>query len=137
MELSKKQLEIVHATENKIVVIASAAAGKAQPNDTIIPTPNGYKTMGELKPGDKVFNRFGKAETILQIFPQGRKQVYIVTFADGRKTECCGEHLWSYNNSRGGLATKELSKMYNDGWVTKDNRGYNSYKYQKPLRRYQ
>ena len=87
MELSKKQLEIVHAKEDKIVVVSSAAAGKAQPNDTIIPTPAGYKTMGELRPGDKVFNRFGKAETILQIFPQGKKQVYIVTFADGRKTE--------------------------------------------------
>ena len=133
MELSEKQLEIVHATEDKIVVVSSAAAGKAQPNDTIIPTPKGYRTIGELKPGDEVFNRFGKPEKVLQVFPQGKKQVYIVTFADGRKTECCGEHLWSYNNGRGGFTTKELNKMYESGWVTKDNRGHNSYKYRVPV----
>ncbi|MGN1299901.1 MAG: UvrD-helicase domain-containing protein [Clostridia bacterium] len=133
MELSKKQLEIINAKEDKIVVIASAAAGKAQPNDTIIPTPKGYRTIGELKPGDEVFNRFGKPEKVLQVFPQGKKQVYIVTFADGRKTECCGEHLWSYNNGHSGFTIKELNKMYESGWVTKDNRGHNSYKYRIPV----
>lgn len=44
-------------------------SGKAQPLTDIIPTPEGYKEIGSLKVGDKVFNRHGKAETITGVFP--------------------------------------------------------------------
>lgn len=123
MELSKKQLEIVNSKDKNIVVIASAASGKAQPNSIRIPTPDGYKTIGDLKVGDKVFNRFGESETILKVFPQGKKQVYKVTFADGRATKCCGEHLWSYYDDNEKLQTEELQNMYNN----------EQYKYRIPL----
>lgn len=132
MNLSEQQKEIVNTTANKVVVIASAASGKAQPNSTIIPTPNGYKTIGELKIGDKVFNRFGKPETVIGVFPQGKKQIYKITFQDKREVLCCGEHLWSYDNSHNGFTTKTLKEMYEQGWIKKDNRGHNSYKYRIP-----
>lgn len=133
--LSKKQQEIINCEDDVIFVEANAAAGKAQPNDTLIPTPFGYKTIGELSRGDVVFNRYGEPEKILQVFPQGKKQVYEVEFADGRITECCEDHLWSYDNAHGGLTTKSLKEMYSAGWRKVDNRGHNAYKYRVPVLR--
>ena len=34
------------------------------------------------------------AEDRTRQYPQGKKQVYRVTFRDGSSTECCDEHLW-------------------------------------------
>src|SRR5256885_1391603 len=36
----------------------------------------------------------GRASFVRGVFPQGARQVYRVTFSDGRSTECCAEHLW-------------------------------------------
>ena len=132
MELSAKQKEIVQATEDKIIVIANAAAGKAQPVNTIVPTPTGYMRLGELRPGNEVFNRFGEPEKIIAVFPQGKKQIYQVTFSDGRETQCCGSHLWSYYDENGQLVTEELYTMYKSGVIRLDKPGCRMYKYYIP-----
>lgn len=132
MELSQEQLKIVNAKEDKIVVVAAAGSGKAQPDYTLIPTPDGMKRLDELQIGDYVFNCYGEKETIIGIYPQGQKQIYEVYFSDGRVVECCEDHLWSYDNSHNGLTTKSLKEMYLAGWVKKDNCNHNSYKYRIP-----
>jgi len=68
--------------------------GKAQPDDTLIPTPTGLKRLDELKIGDKVFNLDGEPTEVLNIFPQGVQDTYKVTFTDGRSTRCNIDHLW-------------------------------------------
>ena len=75
---------------------AATGVGKALPNSTIIPTPFGLKTVEEIKPGDYLFDAFGKPTLVKAIYPQGPKEVWEVTFKDGRKAKCCEEHLWSY-----------------------------------------
>ena len=47
-----------------------------------------------LKIGDKVIGADGKAHSVLAIYPQGKKEVFKVTFRDGSETECCDSHLW-------------------------------------------
>ena len=76
-------------------VWGGAGAGKAQPLDTRVITPNGHKLMGDIQIGDQVIGGDGKAHTVTGVFPQGAKQVYKITFADGRATRCCAEHLWN------------------------------------------
>jgi hypothetical protein len=76
--------------------VAKSGGGKAQPIDTIIPTPNGYKKLGDIKVGDYVYDRLGKPTKVLGVFPQGMLDCYTVTLADGRSTQCNDEHLWSY-----------------------------------------
>lgn len=71
-----------------------SGSGKAQPDDTVIPTPRGLKRLDELKVGDKVFNLQGKEVPILAIYPQGVQDTYEVTFQDGRTTRCNLDHLW-------------------------------------------
>lgn len=73
------------------------SVGKAIPNYTKIPTPNGWTTVGEIKVGDYLFDRHGKPTKVLAVYPQKeKKQVYKVYFKSGRIAECCNEHLWSY-----------------------------------------
>lgn len=99
MNLSKLQKTIVEAPEDQVLVVSSAGSGKAQPNDTLIPTPNGFIKIGELEVGDYVFGRCGQPEKITQIFPQGRKKIMTIKFEDGRTTKCCSEHLWTITDS--------------------------------------
>lgn len=76
---------------------AGTSVGKAIPNYTKIPTPNGWTTVGEIKVGDYLFDRHGKPTKVLAVYPQKeKKQVYKVYFKSGRIAECCNEHLWSY-----------------------------------------
>ena len=51
---------IAHGLEGKVIMVYGGNnLGKAQPVDTMIPTPDGYKRLGDLKVGDYVFNRSG------------------------------------------------------------------------------
>ena len=78
----------------KILLHGGAGSGKAQPISTPIPTPDGWKKMGDLKVGDKVFAENGSITEILGVFPQGIKDVYRITLEDGRTIECELNHLW-------------------------------------------
>lgn len=68
--------------------------GKGQPAYSKIKTPTGWNTMGEMKLGMMVSTPDGGEAAVIGIFPQGKKQVYRVTFEDGRSTVCDDSHLW-------------------------------------------
>ena len=75
----------------------ATGTGKAIPNDTIIPTPIGNRKVGDIKPGDYLFGQNGKPVKVLQIHPQPQKKdVWKITFIDGREALCCEDHLWEY-----------------------------------------
>ncbi len=103
IELNNEQILTVYKCENwfkhssqQVFEIAGAAGtGKAQPVDTMIPTPNGYCKLGDLKVGDFVFNRYGKPVKVLGTFDQGYLDTYRVILSDGRSTCCNNEHLWT------------------------------------------
>lgn len=98
---------------------AGSGVGKALPNNTKIPTPNGWTTVGEVKVGDYLFDRVGKPTKVLAIYPQKEeKRIYKVYFKSGRVAKCCNEHLWSYydnlNNSNE-LITSTLQELIDKG----------------------
>lgn len=76
------------------VVTGETGSGKAQPLDAKVLTPIGWRLMGELAVGDLVTAPDGKSAPITGIYPQGEKEIYRVTFEDGRTVECCDDHLW-------------------------------------------
>ena len=94
-----------------IVMMGCSGVGKAQPVDTIIPTPNGYKTLGDISVGDYVFDKRGKPTEVLGVFPQGKLDTYEVVLTDGRKTQCSDEHLWTYFSNKGKIHTETLKDM--------------------------
>lgn len=72
----------------------SAGGGKAQPIDTPILTPEGWKTMGDLELGDLVYDDYGNPVPVVGIFPQGIKPIFKIEMSDDTQTESCLEHLW-------------------------------------------
>ena len=84
--------------------------GKAQPLNTKIITPYGYKFMKDIKIGDYVIGGDGKQHKVIGVYPQGKKEVYEITFKDGRKTKCCKEHLWN--------VTTKTTRSHNRGYKT-------------------
>jgi replicative DNA helicase len=77
-----------------IIIAGRPSMGKAQPLDAKIKTLAGWKDMGTLEVGDALASVDGTPSMVTGIFPQGVRQVYRVTFSDGRSAECCEEHLW-------------------------------------------
>ena len=106
----------------KLCVESSAqGVGKALPNSSKIPTPDGWKTIEDIRVGDYVFDAHGKPTKVLGVYPQGKKDVYQITFADGRTSRCCKDHLWSYY-----IATERFKKMHTNTLQTIINRGVTS-----------
>lgn len=68
--------------------------GKEQPVSEPVLTENGWRPIGEIEPGDKVWGQDGKLHEVTDVFPQGVKPVYNVTFSDGTTARCGLEHLW-------------------------------------------
>lgn len=68
--------------------------GKAQPLNSLVLTEKGFVKMKDIKIGDKLASVDGQENIVTGIFSQGQKEVYEIVFSDGRKTQCCGDHLW-------------------------------------------
>ena len=121
-------------------------SGKEQPISEPILTKDGWIPMGEVKVGTKVYGKDGHLHRVIDVFPQGIKNVYEVTFNDGTKTRCGAEHLWKvytkkqrYKNNQLGndshykiLSLSDIMKDYKKEYKYK-NRKITSYKYSIPL----
>ena len=77
-----------------VVVAGRPSMGKAQPLDARVRTVAGWKRMGELRIGEALASIDGAPSFVGGVYPQGERDVYRVTFSDGRSCECCAEHLW-------------------------------------------
>lgn len=122
-----------HSKEKQVFTLSGfAGTGKAQLNNTNIPTPSGIKKLGDLKVGDFVFDRLGKPTKVLGVFPQGVLDVYRVELVDGRITYCNNEHLWSYYNDDNKLETATTQVLLDNGVKYKEDKKI-GYKYAIPV----
>ena len=113
---STEQSRAIASQEPLVLVQSGAGTGKAQPYSAKLITPTGHTTMGEVKIGDKIIGRDGKAHIIKRIHEQGEKPGYHITFEDGSETEANPEHLWSI------LIDNELKTVTTQEWL--DNEKY-------------
>lgn len=69
--------------------------GKALALDTPVPTPVGWRTMGELEPGDTVFDETGAPTTVRAATPPmvGRPCREVI-FSDGQRIVADASHQW-------------------------------------------
>ena len=85
--------------ENEITIVSGLpGTGKAQPLYSKVLTNNGWVSMGDLQQNDTIITPKGIESKITGIFPQGEKDIYKITFSDGRTVESCDEHLWKVYN---------------------------------------
>ncbi len=69
--------------------------GRAQPVTTPVLTPDGFRPIGSLQPGDLVVGSDGQPTVVLGVYPQGEKEIFQVTAQDGASTLATGDHLWA------------------------------------------
>lgn len=78
-----------------VIVGARPATGKALALDTPIPTPSGWTMMGELAPGDQVFDEQGSPCNVLYTSPVFTDhRCYEVRFDDGTSIVADAGHRW-------------------------------------------
>lgn len=85
--------KFAHGELKKLIIQAPPQHGKQLKDSTLTPTPNGFRRHGDLKPGDYVFGKDGKAVRVLAVSPKTLTE-YRVTFGDGSVFDCHGNHEW-------------------------------------------
>lgn len=97
-----------------MMVAGQPKVGKAVSLDTLIPTPDGYKPMSDIKTGDYVYGSEGLPTQVVaesEIFTN--RPCFKVTFAGGHSVTVDAEHEWGvYNRQLAAkyqiITTKEL-----------------------------
>ncbi|KUO17936.1 helicase-related protein [Streptomyces dysideae] len=91
------------ATEHPMhrLLQGEVGSGKAQPLDSLVLAPTGFRRMGDLRVGDEVVVPDGEIALIDGVFPQGERDVWRLVLSDGSSVECDDEHLWIVGTSCG------------------------------------
>jgi phosphate starvation-inducible protein PhoH and related proteins len=110
--------KVTRLLEKRVIEVAPLAfmRGRAQPLDSLLMTPSGWRKMGEIEVGDFVIGSDGKPTEVTGVFPQGKKKVYRLTMTDGSSAIACAEHLWQvktledkrHNKSSRVIETREM-----------------------------
>lgn len=89
------QVDLLRSRDARILMLCARQVGKALDIDTPIPTPDGWVTMGEVRPGDRVYDEAGRACVVVGCSPVEWRDVYCVRFSDGHEITADGDHLWT------------------------------------------
>lgn len=96
-----------------MVFVGPAQCGKALAINTPIATPTGWTTMGELRPGDEVFDEQGRVCRVTFATPvMYGHDCYEITFDDGTTIVADAEHRWVvYDDVRERSRTVDTSEI--------------------------
>jgi replicative DNA helicase len=98
---------------NLIILAARPAVGKALALDTLLPTPTGWTTMGEVAVGDQLIGADGRPTTVVAATDvmHGRP-CYEVEFSDGTVIVADGRHQW-LTETRASRKSAWAARRYN------------------------
>lgn len=111
------QLEAVQmfSKVKKGILADQQGLGKALVNSTPILTPEGFVNISDIQVGDLVIGSNGEPTEVWGVFPQGKVNIYRITFSDGSTVDCCEDHQWfveerinSYKQVWKTLTTKQM-----------------------------
>ena len=127
-ELRKDQKPLVEFITDPLKtfkpVSASTGSGKLLRNSTLIKVPGGWKPIGEMKVGDLVMTPDGTYCPVTGVYPQGRQQLYRVTFKDGRYLDAGAEHLWWVIAPKYLMKKKTPDNSLLPDWTGRDGKPY-------------
>lgn len=125
-----------------LLLTGSSGVGKSTTDSTRVPVFSedgsvAWKRAGDLVVGDYVFARDGSPTKVLGVFSQGERDVYRVTFGDGRTLDVSDNHLWAvYPNRQSreqGPTIYSTQTLMNKGLVSKQRNGRQGMKYVVPM----
>ena len=122
--------KFAHGEIKKMIVQIPPQHGKEISDNQIVATTKGIKKHGDLIVGDYVFGRDGTPVKVLWVSEKTRSE-YVVSFSDGAKIECHGNHEWTvYNRFRQKEETIETKHMASSTIYNGDGKRGSRYKYQ-------
>jgi predicted phage terminase large subunit-like protein len=101
---------------NRMIVCCPPRLGKLCAHDTPVPTPDGWRRHGDLRPGDQVFGPDGRPTRVVAISAEARATMRVTT-TRGEEIWCHPQHEWTVRKRRrlhwetlttAELATQEL-----------------------------
>ena len=78
----------------RTTTIKNNPEGRALDPATLIPTPDGWRTMGGLRAGDRVFDEQGRIRYVTATADWDDRPRYRMTFSDGTVIIADAEHQW-------------------------------------------
>lgn len=115
---ARKKFYNDHGIAHNLKILLYGPPGP-QPVSMEIPTPNGMRRFGDIKPGDYVFGMNGQPTIVEEVYEYKNLDVYEVEFSDGRKTLCAGDHKFPCVTSRGNFVDKSVYQMLEEGLTEK------------------
>ena len=82
-------------SEQLITFVGAPKAGKAHPLDTRVMTPQGWRPIGDLQPGDAVIGSSGFPTLVRAVHDWGPRPVLRLSTSDGRSVRVSAEHEWT------------------------------------------
>lgn len=103
---------------------ATQGAGEPLAIDTPIPTPDGWTTMGEIRPGDRVIGRNGHPANVVGVSPvhEGR-DCFRIAMKDRTSIVADASHLWvavdrgSARRTEKTYTTQQLYDLFRKGYL--------------------
>lgn len=122
----------------KCILADTMGSGKSLCVNELIPTPNGFRRFGDLKVGDQVFGDDGLPHNVTGVFPQGKLDIYKITFSDGSYTHCSLDHLWAVKDKttyhkHQDWKVLSLKEIITRGVRYNDPKVKNNYKFRIPV----
>lgn len=96
--------------------------GKANHLDSIIFTPSGPTRFGDIKVGDLVCIPTNETSKVINIFPQGKQDIYKIIFNNRDSCECTLDHLWEVRHRNMKFHVLTLQQILNSGLFLHDNK---------------
>lgn len=133
------QLEgLVHALYfHRCALFYSCGLGKGLPLEAPVLTPRGWRSVGSLHVGDRVFGGDGKPHRVTGVYPQGDQHLNRVCFTDRTAVTCDDAHLWvvkSHGRPAQVLATRDLAEgSLTYGKPYGPNKNWQRYTYSIPM----
>src|SRR5690606_8300334 len=99
--------------------VLPTGAGKGDPLDAEVPTPQGLRRGGGLVEGARVVGSDGKPTEATEIDHRGVQDIYRVTLSDGSSVETDGDHLWQvrdmkYRKTKRERTVKSTKEMFSE-----------------------
>lgn len=82
----------LHSDADLIIYGGNRGGGKANPKNTLVATPTGFRKLGDLEVGDPICTPYEGVQEVTEIFEQGENTIYLLHFDDGTDLRCMDNH---------------------------------------------
>lgn len=106
----------------RLMIFTPAQVGKLVAHDTPVPTPTGWTTHGELRPGDEVYHPSGKVVSVRAVSADAAASIRVST-SDGGSVVVHPRHEWTvWDRNWKRWATMETGEMMRRAYVDRSGR---------------